>query len=710
MFSLRKVIFAVLATLIATSVAAIDADSVITVKPAAADSADADSVSSAAAPPAVVVVSGGAADSAAGPDAVPILLLPGVTESRRMKPGESLSYLVDAGADHILHLVVEQEGIDVVAQLFDPDGRLLVEAATPGIAHGPEHLIRITEIPGEYRLEVHSLADKGEPGHVGARIERLTAAPEEIEERVDLLFAPWDRPDSPGAALAVTRGGELVYARGYGSAHLEYEIPIAPGTVFHVASVSKQFTSFAVAMLARQGLVSLDEDITGLLPEVPDLGAVITPRHLAHHTSGLRDQWELLAAAGWRLDDVITTEQIMRLVARQRELNFPPGAEHLYCNTGYTLLAVLVERLTGSTLREWTLERIFAPLGMSATHFHDDHREIVRNRAYSYAPLPGGGFRAAPLNYATVGATSLFTTAEDMARWLGNLDWGDLGGGPVLEQMHRAGVLSSGEEIEYAFGLMLGRQRGLVTVGHGGADAGYRSHVVRYPEHALSVVVLSNLASFVPRRLAEQVAEVYLAGLFPDPPGLSGGEVMNDPEVDPEVLQLVSGIYETGPGELLTASGFNGRLVVEVTGRPRTLARPRGGLAFVLPTYDTDLEFLPAEDGCVDSVLMGKRSGARMQPFAPGPEELGDYRGVFWSDELGTSYTIVLEGDGLVARHGRHEDLPLAPTVADRFSSGTWRLRTLQFTRGEDKDVDGFLLTGRRIRNVRFQRRDAAAP
>ena len=630
------------------------------------------------------------------------LLQPGTPVRSELGPGETRVFRLPAPTDHVLHVVVEQHGVDVVVQLFDPAGRMLDEAATPGVSRGPEHLVRITEDAGEYRLEVHSLVSTGKPGHIEARLERLAPAPESVFERIDLLFAPWNRPGSPGAALAVSRGGELVYAKGYGAAHLEYDAPITPDTVFHVASVSKQFAAFAAALLADRDLLSLDANITELLPGVPDLGAAITPRHLVHHTSGLRDQWELLVNAGWRIDDVITTEQIMRLVARQRELNFPPGEEHLYSNTGYTLLAQLVEQITGRTFRGWAHDEIFEPLGMASSHFHDDHREIVRLRAYSYAPRADGGFQASPLNYATVGATSLFTTAKDLVRWLDNLDRGTLGEAAVLETMHRRIRLNSGEQIDYAFGLVHGRHRGLATVGHGGADAGYRTHVVRYPDQGLGIVVLSNLASFSPRRLTEQVAEALLRGSFPEPPGLLCGEVLAELAVSQELLDRVTGVYRMGPGELLTASPLNGRLLVELTGRPRTLARPRGELAFALPTYDSTLEFEAKTGEPAHMATLGARSGERVARFTPAPENLKGYVGGYWSPELATSYQVVLEDGRLTACHSRHEDLPLTPTISDQFTSDSWRLRTVQFIRNEDGDVDGFLLTGRRIRDVRF--------
>ena len=194
--------------------------------------------------------------------------------------------------------------------------------------------------------------------------------PGAAETRVDQVFARWDRPDTPGCAVSVMRDGSLVYAHGYGSANLEYDIPITPSSVFHVASISKQFTAMAVALLVSEGRVSWDDDIRRYVPEVPDFGSPITLRHLAHHTSGLRDQWSLLRMAGWRWEeDVVRQADVLDVTSRQRALNFEPGAEFLYSNTGYTLLAVVVRRVTGQSLRQFTEARIFAPLGMTATGF-----------------------------------------------------------------------------------------------------------------------------------------------------------------------------------------------------------------------------------------------------------------------------------------------------------------------------------------------------
>lgn len=225
------------------------------------------------------------------------------------------------------------------------------------------------------------------------------------------------------------RDGQVIYKHGYGTADLDHDIPIGPNTVFHVASVSKQFTAAAILLLAQDGKLSLDDDIRKYLPEVPNFGARISIGNLIYHTSGLPDQWTLLDLAGWRYSlDVITDDDVLGLVSRWKDLNFTPGDEELYSNTEYTLLGQIVKRISGQSLREFTTNRIFKPLGMNDTHFRDDHTEIVKHIAYGYTGTAAGGFRLYPTNFDTVGATGLLTTVEDLAKWDDNFEHPRVGG------------------------------------------------------------------------------------------------------------------------------------------------------------------------------------------------------------------------------------------------------------------------------------------
>ena len=335
--------------------------------------------------------------------------------------------------------------------------------------------------------------------------------------RIDALFQAWDTAWTPGVAVAVVKDGAIAYANGYGLAHLEYDIPITPSTVFHIASISKQFTTFSVLLLEAEGKLSLDDPIQQYIPELPDFGVTITLRHLAHNISGLRDQWNLLGMAGWRLDDIISTDQVLRLLSRQKELNFQPGDEYLYSNSGFTLLAEVVARVSGQSFADFTRERIFEPLGMHNTLFYDDHEKIVKNRAYSYG-IRNGNYQKRVLSYATVGATSLFTTVEDLSLWALNFDNPVVGDAAIIEKINTRGVLNDGTQIAYALGQNVGAYRNIPMISHGGADAGYRTFLARFPEQGMAVVVFSNDAGFTSSPMAMRVADIVLEEYFADEP------------------------------------------------------------------------------------------------------------------------------------------------------------------------------------------------
>ena len=448
---------------------------------------------------------------------------------------------------------------------------------------------------------------------------------ETLEAKVDQLFAEWDRSDSPGAALAIVREGEVIYKRGYGMANLEYDIPITTRTIFDIASVSKQFAGFAIATLSHEGKLSLNDDIRTYLLDVPDFGNIITIRHLLHHISGLRDWVQSLVIAGDLMDDVISFTHILKMVRHQKALNFEPGAAFSYSNTGYNLLAEIVETVTGDSFRKWTDTHIFKPLGMTNSHFHDDYEMILKNRAYSYQSVENGGFKHAVNNTTALGSSSLYSTVEDLAKWILNFGDARIGGQTVIEQMHQRGVLNNGEQIDYAFGLNIGEYRGLKTIGHSGSWRGFRSHLMRFPDQKFGVVILCNLDTFNPLRLAEKVADIYLAD------------------------DLVP-----------------------------------------VETSESDKATEPDE-------------GIKSEPLSP--EQLTEFEGDYYTEELDTTYTIRVRGDGLVAQHRRHEDIVLTYTDG-HFRGDAWFFPEVHFVREDTENIIGFRLTGNRVRNLYFKKKE----
>ena len=409
--------------------------------------------------------------------------------------------------------LANQISVDVVVTVLDPDKKEIRSFDQP--ARGPENFHFTTAKAGIYKVVVGPFEDN--TGDYILKINKAEPLAIDPAKRIDQVISAMTGEDGPGASVAVAQDGKIIYSNGYGHANLEYDIHNTPQTVFHIASVSKQFTAFSIAMLHDQGKLSVDDDIRKYLPEIYDFGTPITIRQLIYHTSGLRDQWNLLVMAGWRMDDVITKDQVMRLISRQHELNFKPGDQHNYCNTGYTLMAEIVSRVSGKSFPDWTKENIFDPLGMKDTQFYHDHEKIVPNRAYSYH-MGSDGYKKSVLSYANVGATSLFTTVEDLSKWAMNFEDTKVGNSKIMAMMEERGILNNGDTIDYAFGQAISKYKGLKTVSHGGGDAGYRTYLLRFPEQRFSVSVFSNLASFNPYEASYTIADVYLADQLKEEP------------------------------------------------------------------------------------------------------------------------------------------------------------------------------------------------
>lgn len=525
--------------------------------------------------------------------------------------------------------------------------------------------------------------------------------------QVDKLFERWDKTVSPGCALAVLKDGRIVYKRGYGMADLDHDVTITPATVFHVASVSKQFTAAAVLLLERDGKLALDDDVRKHVPELPDFGPTITLRHLLHHTSGLRDQWDLLGLAGWRYSlDLITDDDVLSVMARQKELNFVPGSRHLYCNTGYTLLAQVVKRVSGQSFRDFTTARIFEPLGMKSTHFRDDHAEIVKGMAYGYVPA-GGTFKLSLTHFDTVGATSLLTTVEDLALWDENFFNPKVGGRALIDRLLERGKLADGTLLDYASGLILGRYKGLAIVDHGGSDAGYRSALLRFPEQHFSVVVLCNL-SINPSLLARQVADIYLAKELkaepakPEPPGL---------KLTAEQLTPLAGIYWNQDGDglqriivqngILRARQGTSPASVELRALGERLFKPFG--------QAVEVRFEPAAAGGMRMTVTPEGSAKpavfeRAEEIKPAEAALAEYAGEYRSDEIEPVYRMAVREGSLFLERLKSSPLKLEPEIKDLFTSA---LGTIRFVRDSRGRVAGFVLNRGRILNFRFRKAQA---
>ena len=330
-----------------------------------------------------------------------------------------------------------------------------------------------------------------------------------LRTRVDGIFSQFG-PSTPGCALGVYRNGAIAYSNGYGMANLEHNVPITPGTVFDIGSTSKQFTAASILLLANEGKLSLDDEVRKWVTELPAYSSPVTIRQLLHHTSGLRDYLALMGLRGINFDGITTDRDALDLIVRQKDLNFTPGSEYLYSNSGYFLLGEIVRRVSGKSLRAFAEERIFNPLGMTVTHYHDDHTMLVPNRATGYEPRRGGAFAVSMSGFEQTGDGAVYTTVEELLKWDNNFYDAKVGGPKLLDEFHVRGILNNGDTLPYARGLFVDKLRGLRRVSHGGAWAGYRAELMRFPDQRTSLAVLCNQGNANPTRLADRVAEILL--------------------------------------------------------------------------------------------------------------------------------------------------------------------------------------------------------
>lgn len=538
------------------------------------------------------------------------------------------------------------------------------------------------------------------------------AQPAQVAARVDSLFAEWNKSGLPGAAVGIVHGGKLIYAKGFGEADLETAVPIKPETIFHVASVSKQFTAYAVVLLAQQGKLSLDDNIRTYLPEVPDFGKTITIRQLIHHTSGLRDQWRLVTLAGGQMDDVITTEHLLNLVKRQRELNFTPGTEFMYCNTGYMLLAEIIARVTKQPFREWMQERIFRPLGMSNTQFYDNHEHIVKGRAYSFHKAPIGqpnGYNKSVLSFATTGATGLFTTINDLAKWITNFHSPIVGNTMTITRMLERGRLINGDTLTYAFALEHGTYKSLPYYGHGGGDAGFRSYLCYFPGQDYGFIVLSNQAEFNPESKAFELADLYMGALVKEAIPTKTVSSPRIHPINPALFDRYTGSYEAmkTPGFIVIYERQGNHYYERIEGQPRVEIFPSSDTTFFFKSINAQLIFHRPASGLVThmtAIENGSHPCKRIMPYVASQMEKQQLVGKYYSPELETIYSITLQNDSLKLAHIHHGEVTLNPLTENRFRTPWFFMRTLDVVRTSSGQVIGFQTSNDRVRNLWFSR------
>jgi CubicO group peptidase (beta-lactamase class C family) len=522
-------------------------------------------------------------------------------------------------------------------------------------------------------------------------------APPDAAQRVDEIFAPWDASTSAGCAVGVVQHDLTVLERAYGMADLEHAVPNTSETIFEGGSLSKQFTAAAVVLLALDGKLALDDDVRAYVPEIPDYGRTITLRHLMTHTSGLRDWGSVADISGWgREQRSHDHDDVLDILGRQSALNFDPGHEYSYSNSGYNLLAIVVARVSGVPFADFSRRRIFEPLGLGHTQWRDDYRRIVANRSTAYDASEGGWSINRPIEHVH-GNGGILTTVRDLGVWNQALTDGRLGGADFVRMMHEPGLLADGSPIVYAGGLRVEPYRGVPSVTHTGSTAGYRAFLGRYPEQGLSVAMLCNASNVPTGATGARIADIYLGDAADDPanPDVEGASAGRD-------LGAFAGLYRD-----------------PVTGEERELSVEGGvlsdGSTPLLPLSDRDFQVGTSDRRYVFSSGAGSPSTAfrvedwaytdqryeRVEPWTPEPSDLAAFAGSYHSADAETTYVVRPEGDGLVLWQRPNVLRSLSPVYQDAFRTGGMMIR---FRRDDSGRVTGLSLGLGRVYDMRFMR------
>ena len=637
----------------------------------------------------------------------------GRTLQGSLAAGDTARYEFVADEDDFILGEVNQISVDVTIRVLDPEGNQ--RARFGGLGRGRERYGGRTSTAGTFTIEL-IVAGEDEDAAGDYEITLLKHEPVATDpgEFTDQMMARFDGDHSPGAAVRVWRDGETLYSKTYGMANLAYGIPFGPDTRTNIGSTSKQFTAFAIMLQAERGLLSLDDDIRTHIPELPEFDETIQVRHLITHTSGLREFLNLLRMTGRRLDrgDWIDRSEIIEIVQRQPALQNVPGAEWNYNNTAYGLAAVIVERTSGRDFPVFMQENVFGPLGMTGTMVRPSIRHMVPNGSEGYTPTPDGYRQIGDLGGA-VGAGGMYGTIADLQTWVENYADPRVGSRESIDEMMTSFVLNDGEETGYGYGLTVDEHGGLKRVHHGGADVAHRSMLVYYPEINAGITTQSNHAQFS-SGVAFELAEAFFGDameLEEEGEGTDEAGEFDPDTYDPEAFDEFAGRYalDAAPSFILTFTREDSTLHVQATGQPRLDIVPTSDSTFKLLVVAASVTFLRGEDGEVEGLILhqnGDQPATRLagdapEEWAPTAEELADFAGRFYSEELETFYTFEVEEGALVMRQRRLGRVPLTAGEEDSFSGGGF---SFAFERDEDGEVTGFRLSNVRTRDVGFGR------
>jgi CubicO group peptidase (beta-lactamase class C family) len=613
----------------------------------------------------------------------------------------TLRYELNLPKNHFVAGRVDQDGVDATVTITGPSGRRVQRAARVGRG-GPEAFAFATDSAagGRYVIEV-TPATAGKGGDVRVQLTRSEPVATTPEGKVDQAAAQLFK-DTPGAVVGVIKGGKLTFVKGYGAADLTYGMPFTAETPTNIGSSSKQFTGFALALLASRGKLSLDDPVQKHIPELKDFGKTITVRHLLTHTTGYREFINTLIIEGRQVleGDYIAPDEVIKVINRQPALQNEPGAEFNYNNSAFSLATIVLERVTGRPFAEWMRDEVFLPLGMTKTWVRANPGQIIPNRSVGY--IAGDfGFREVRDLFGSAGAGGIYTTPGDAAKWLRNFKTGELGGPAVIKELTTSFVLNNGKPSNYGYGVFLDSTRGVRRWQHGGNDVAHSSTFVYYPDLDAGYVVFSNYQG-VPGGIANVVADAFF-GQHMTAPQRPTATATSGVDVPAATLRRYAGKYEmtTLGGLLLTVELQGGQLRLELAGQPALPLRPTSLTSFEVVGAPARMTFNVAADSTVEGITFeqgGLHPGKRVVEKSV---DLAAFAGRYFSEELETFYDLSVEDGKLVIRHRRFGPVALTHTSGDSFS-GTLPVSQLVFRRDAQGNVTGFEAGNGRARGIMF--------
>jgi len=620
------------------------------------------------------------------------------------------TFFFEFGADTYIYGICNQVSVDVKVSMYDSAGTSL--GVFDGPAKGPETFNFAISDAGKYMLEVAPFEEN--TGSYTLELKVVEAIATEPEKRADQLFYAYSEEGVPGGVLGVIKNGKVVFSKAYGLANLSHDIPYEVNTPTNIGSVSKQFTAMAILLLEQQGKLSLDDDVRKHIPELPDLGQVVTIHNMLNHTNGFREVYNLMPMTGWKGEDMLRREEIIEMLKRQEELQAAPGEEYNYNNSAFILLAEIVERISGQSFPEFMEDNVFGPLDMNSSLVRTNPAVIIPGASQGYVADSAGYHEAGDL-YAAYGAGGIYTTLEDFSKWMGNFSTHVLGGEELVKRLVTVDTLNNGDTMSYALGIGVDEFRGLQSYSHGGADIAHRAFLIYFPEIDAGVVAMSNNANFNSGGIANEMAELYFGDEMEAEEGDEEEELEGEESdattvtVAEEVLQSFAGKYIlSAMGAELVYEVVDGRLKMSMEGQPEIFLDPISQTEFSYDGVEATIEFLRNEQGEVSGAVHSqggqKFELERVAPYDPTLEELQALTGKYFSKELETFYTLELRDTTLTLLIRNTEEIELSALKEDSYKGNIYFIGELVFQRDDRGQVTGFTAANGRTRGIVFEK------